>query len=210
LLNRFSLNPKPIYNLIPGTSPIKKCLFDKIKYENNCHEDEIFYAMAFKLNLKLSFDDKKQKHRFLYCGFHNNETKLQYEEATQIYKQILNNFNLKRYILNFDKQNNLPIKDSSLKHIETIDINCITFYTYEQNIIRINKNFKYLNKKDKSLYALAYMLYYNGGSFGIEDDFILEDYNSKLFTSRYDYFISKNFIDYPWIIFKPYTFTGFK
>ena len=76
-------------NLIPSCSAIKRHIFDILKYEDDCHEDRIFYAMASQLNLKVSSDDIDFPPRYYYSGWNNDDKIL--NRNTEIYiNKIIN------------------------------------------------------------------------------------------------------------------------
>jgi len=150
-------------NQIPGTSAIKKYVFDKIKYEPNCYEDDVFYKTASKLNLKVSYDDNI---KFIYNGFHPDNNHNELERISSIYKKILNN-NRNLYCfwfsgdINEKRKNSINIL-STLSGVNVVLIDYDKFYKYENSEIPIHKGFKYLSDVHKSDYARAYMMYFYG------------------------------------------------
>jgi hypothetical protein len=79
------------YHVIPGTSAIKRNVFNKIRYEDNCYEDHVFFATASKINLKLSYDlkDSVSIHRFNYSGYHPEINDKEVTRVSNIYTKVL-------------------------------------------------------------------------------------------------------------------------
>lgn len=177
--------------LIPGTSAIKKHVFDKIRYEHNCYEDQTFYATASKLNLKISFDDNKM-YRFIYSGFHPDKNHNESKRITNIYRSIIK---LDRNLYTFWFSNDMNEKRqqsintlSALSGVNVILIDHDKFYTYENPEIPIHQGFKYLSDVHKSDYARAYMMYFYGGGYSDikPNSFDWNVHFDKLFTSKKD------------------------
>lgn len=154
-------------SLIPGTSAIKRKVFDKIQYEPNCYEDLVFFAYAAKLNLKVSYDNNI---RFEYSGFHADKNGAEINRVSNIHiDMIKGNRNLYVY---WDSNSEITsnrtaclqsIKDFSAVNVIVIDDN--KFYTYNNPEIPIHKGFKYLSSVGKSEYVRAYMMYFYGNGY---------------------------------------------
>ena len=204
--NSESLNKRllDIYDdfLIPGTSAIKKVVFDKIRYEDSGYEDMVFYAKASKLNFKV-VNVNPTEPRFIYSGFHSNFNNKEVMRISKIYTKVLmGNRNI--YCFWFSKEvteNRKKAFDILCKNSKCniVLINSETFYTYENLEIPIHKGFPYLSDVHKSDYARAYMMYFYGeGYTDIKpNSFDWFPYFDMLFTSRHDVIGAKteNFYD---------------
>jgi hypothetical protein len=177
-------------NLISGIAAIKKYVFDNIKYENECYEDRIFYAMASKLNLKVSYDQYKSNPRFYYSGFHTNNKEL--DRVTNIYIDALINDKGPVYTFWFsDNMSENRLKALNILNSSCNDLHLINyeeFYKFENSEIKIHEGFKYLTDNHKSDYARAYMMYFYGGGYSDVkgNKFSWDKYFNKLFYSKYD------------------------
>lgn len=177
--------------LIPGTSAIKKHVFDKIRYEYNCYEDQTFYATASKLNLKIASDDNKM-YRFIYSGFHSDNHHNELKRVTNIYRSILS-LNRNVYAFWFSGEMNENRLSSlhtlqSLSGVNIVLINNENFPEYENQEMPIHPGFKYLSDVHKSDYARAYMMYFYGGGYSDikANSFDWNVYFDQLFISKKD------------------------
>ncbi len=174
--------------LIPGTSAIKKSVFDKIKYESNCYEDLILYSFSHVLNLKVSYD---KSIRFVYSGFHKETEHEEILRVSKIYQSMIQG---DRYLYCYwdteyqMSQNKLECLESMKKNsgVSVVLMNDEMFYLHENKEIPIHPKFKYLDKPSKSDYFRAYMMYFYGN--GCSDikmcNFDWNIYFNKLLYSR--------------------------
>jgi len=220
-LNRRLLN---IFDekLIPGTSAIKRNLFDRIKYQDNCYEDHILFATASKLNLKVSHDVEGSPYRFYYSGRHPEKNSKEINRVSKIYTEVISG---KRNIYCFLFSSN--IKDSEKKYIENLGhcckvnliiVNEKNFYNYENEEMPIHPYFKFLSDTNKAHYAKSYMRYFYGGGYP-EIEAKIFDWNiyfDELFLSSNDSIICgddvknniKPFENFQYV-FKPKTRSSF-
>jgi hypothetical protein len=177
-------------NYIPGTSAIKKYIFDTIHYEDNCYEDNIFYSTASLLNIKVA-KDKVDSPRFIYSGFHPEKNNSEVLRVGDIYKKVLqNNRNVYCFWFSDDMSDNRKnclkvLKEKSNVNIILIDFE--NFYLYQNEEIPIHDGFKYLSDIQKSDYARAYIMYFYGEGYSDikANDFDWNLYFDKLFTSKH-------------------------
>jgi hypothetical protein len=177
-------------NLIPGCSAIKKHVFDLLKYEDNCHEDKIFYAMASQLNLKVSSDSIDFPPRFYYNGWHSDDTEL--KRVTKIYIDFLIKGSADVYAFWFSEN----MSDNRFKALIKLYKSCPNlkllnleeFYKFNNKQLPIHEGFKYLTDHHKSDYARAYMMYFYGGGYSDvkANEFKWDPYFKELFYSRFD------------------------
>lgn len=181
------------YNLIPGTSAIKRKVFNILKYEDNCIEDHVFYKMAKSLNLSLSYDDDKNNYRFIYTKRHKPSNAKELERVTHIYDKVLHE-NRNLYCFWFS-QNKMSINRK--RALKTLQKNCgvnlklinlKTFYEYENIEIPIHPGFEYLTDVHKSDYAKVYMAYFYGEGYSDikADSFDWNIFFDELFLSKYN------------------------
>ena len=176
-------------NLIPGTSALKKHIFDKIKYEEGVHEDKIFYATASKMNLKISTDNNI---RFIYNGFNPKDEFNEKNRVNQIFCKVLNgDRNIYMFWFDEDITENRKKCIDSMKNNSNVNIvllNADQFQSYENEEIKIHPAFKYLSSVHKSDYARAYMMYFYGEGYSdIKDHgFDWNPYFNELFLSNKD------------------------
>lgn len=175
-------------NIIPGTSAIKKYFFKNLKYENDCHEDHVFYSMAYSLSPKVSFD---KSIRFDYSGWHNNKEET--NSVTQKYKSMLLGKDRNLFVCWFSDSITDGRRDA-LKNLASycnVDIKLITnktFYNYENKEIEIHRGFRFLSDVHKSDYARAYLMYFHGGGYSDikANEFDWNPYFDQLLSSKYD------------------------
>jgi hypothetical protein len=177
-------------NLISSHSAIKRHVFDKLKYEDNCHEDRVFYAMASQLDLKVSSDGPHVLPRLVYMGWHTNHEEL--NRVTEVYIQNIINSGSSVYSFWFSKN----MSENRKNALNTISKSCKTlhfldsegFYKFENLEIPIHKGFKYLTDNHKSDYARAYMMYFYGGGYSDlkPNEFDWTPYFKQLFSSKHD------------------------
>jgi hypothetical protein len=183
--------------IIPGTSAIKRSVFNNIRYENYTREDRILYAtIATNSSIKYIYDKKGSKPRFKYnsYNFYKKFDKISKEtdRITDIYIDILNK---KRNLYVFWFSN--IISENRSKALDQLKNNCgvnlllindYNFFKYENNEIPIHDAFKYLSDVHKSAYARTYMMYFYGGGYSdIKSNlFNWNKYFDELFYSRYD------------------------
>jgi hypothetical protein len=179
--------------LIPGTSAIKRYIFDKVRYESNCHEDNVLYKMLSKLNLKVGFDVNNQKDfRFYYNFFYKDKDFTEMLRVTDLYDKVLHG-DRNIYAFWFSKE----MSDDRKNALETLKKSCGVnlvlidfdkFYDYEHVEIPIHKNFKDLTDTDKSDYARAYMMYFYGEGYSDikANTFDWNIYFDKLFLSKFN------------------------
>ena len=175
--------------MIPGTSAIKKSLFNRLRYELGCYEDDVFYSVCHTLKAKVSYD---KSIRFSYSGFHLSKKHKELHRVGNIYKKVLSG-DRNIYCFWFSKD----ISPNRLKSIEIIKkfsksnmilLNEEDFYSYENSEIPIHKSFKYLSDVDKSNYARCYMMYFYGEGYSDikPNEFDWTTYFDQLFQSNYD------------------------
>jgi hypothetical protein len=180
------------YSVIPGTSAIKKYIFNQIRYESNCHEDHILYKMLSKLSLKVSFDINNQKDYRFYYNHISKNNKDEIERITEIYNKVLHN-NRNIYVFWFSKE----MSDNRKNALEVLKKSCGVnlllidydkFYEYEHKEIPIHKNFKDLTDVHKSDYARAYMMYFYGEGYSDikANTFDWNKYFDSLFLSKFN------------------------
>jgi hypothetical protein len=177
-------------NLIPSCSAIKKSVFDSIRYEHGCHEDNIFYAMASKLDIKFTYDSSDMPPRYIYSGWHTQNEEI--DRVTKIYKEMISGSNRPVYAFWFsdtiseNRKAGLKVLNKSAKNL--ILLNTQRFYSFENKEIPIHKGFKYLTANHKSDYARAYMMYFYGGGYSDvkPNDFNWGPYFDELFLSKGD------------------------
>lgn len=177
-------------SLVPSHSAIKRHLFDILKYEDNCHEDKVFYAMASQLDLKVSSDKESLPPRFNYSGWHTGDPEL--DRVSNIYTKNIIDGSAPVYSFWFSedmsetRSNALKILSESCKTLQLL--NSEEFYKFEHPELPIHKGFKYLTDNQKSDYARAYMMYFYGGGYSDvkANEFDWSPYFKKLFSSKYD------------------------
>lgn len=177
-------------NAIPSCSAIKKSVFKNIKYEHGCHEDNIFYAMASKLDIKLTYDHFSYPPRYEYSGWHTKNEDI--SRVNEIYKKIISGSHRPVYAFWFSKtisENRkaaLKVLAKSAKNL--VLLNTPRFYALENKEIPIHKGFTHLTDNHKSDYARAYMMYFYGGGYSDvkPNEFDWDPYFDKLFLSRAD------------------------
>lgn len=174
-------------NLIPGTSAIKKHVFDRLRYESQCFEDLIFYSMASKIELKVSFDNDI---RFAYTGSHPTDNNLELTRVSEIYRDILKE-KRKLYCAWFSKEMTTNRKKSlrilqENSGVDVVLINNDNFYEYENSEIPIHKGFFFLSDVDKADYVKAYIMYFYGGGYTDikSNSFDWNPYFDELFLSN--------------------------
>jgi hypothetical protein len=174
--------------LIPGCSPIKKSVFANIKYEHNCHEDAIFYAMASKLNINFTYDSADRSPRYYYSGWNSQSNEM--ERITRIYKEMISGSNRPVYAFWFSES----ITDNRARALEKLRsssknlvlLNTEEFLKYSHPELPIHEGFRYLTDNHKSDYARAYMMYFYGGGYSDikPNEFDWDPYFDQLFLSR--------------------------
>lgn len=174
-------------NMIPGTSAIKKNFASKIRNEDNCYEDRVFYSVAYLLNPTVAFD---KKIRFEYSGFHS-ENKALKEVSDYYVNMILGKRTI--YTCWFSNSMSSSRKEClrtliASSKVEVKIITNKTFYNYENSEIPIHKGFGYLSDVHKSDYARAYIMYFYGGGYSDikANDFNWNPYFDMLLSSKYD------------------------
>lgn len=176
-------------NLIPGTSAIKRYIFNNVRYEEGVYEDKVFYATLSKMNLKIAFDDQI---RFIYTGFNPKEEFHEKLRVTHIFCEVLkNNRNIYMFWFDEDITENRKKCIDSMKNNSNVNIvllNADQFQSYENEEIKIHPAFKYLSSVHKSDYARAYMMYFYGEGYSdIKDHgFDWNPYFNELFLSNKD------------------------
>ena len=176
--------------IMPGVTAIKRGLFEKIRYEDGCHEDLVFFATASKIKLKLTYDAVGTPPRFYYSGFHNNFEEL--DRVSNLYREVLSGNTRPVYAFWFSSTMNdtrkagLKILSKSAKNL--VLLNTPRFYEFENKEIPIHKAFKYLTDNHKSDYARAYMMYFYGGGYSDikPNSFDWDQYFDILYLSKYD------------------------
>jgi hypothetical protein len=184
-------------SIIPGTSAIKRDVFNKIRYSNNCYEDMVFYATASKLNLKVTNSNPDQP-RFKYSGFHPEKNTQEVSRVSKVYSKVLqSNRNLYCFWFNGrlteNRKKSLEVLRESCG-VNLILINIESFYEYQNKEIPIHDGFIHLSDVHKSDYARAYMMYFYGeGYTDIKaNSFDWNTYFDQLFLSKYDLIGYKN------------------
>ena len=173
---------------IPSSSAIKRSVFNRLRYEQGVHEDRVFYATCYILNLKASNDPRP---RFIYSGWSalSNTSKIY---PSSIYCDVLSN---KRslYVFWFSrrltKNRRLALKTMQQEcGVEIRLINNQNFFSYENSEIPIHEGFKYLSDVHKSAYARAYIMYFYGQGYSDikQNTFDWNKHFDELFTSKYD------------------------
>jgi hypothetical protein len=178
-------------NLIPGTSAIKRSVFEKIRYEEYTHEDLVLYSTASRLNLNI-VNVYPDSPRFIYNGFHVKDNDKEIERVSEIYKKVLSgNRNIYCFWFSDNMSDNRKkclkvLKENSNVNIVLIDYE--QFYLYENTEIPIHPGFKYLSDVHKSAYGRAYMMYFYGEGYSDikANAFDWNPYFDDLFTSRAD------------------------
>jgi len=178
-------------SLIPGTSAIKRSVFNKIRYERFTYEDLTFWFIASKLNLTVA-NPTPDDIRFIYAGYHIKPNRDEITRVSEIYKKVLKN-DRNLYCFWFsgkmseNRKKSLDILRQQSK-VNVVLIDLPTFYKYEHKEFSIHKGFKYLSDVHKSAYARAYMMYFYGeGYTDIKaNSFDWNPYFDQLFTSNFD------------------------
>jgi len=180
--------------MIPGPTAIKKHVFDKIRYEDNCHEDHVLFSVMSKLGMKVAADPVGNQYRFFYSGYHSKNKEL--DRVTDIYSKVLKE-NVNIYVMWFSKHMNDNRKKSlncliKKSGANVVIVNNNNFYNYENKELPIHRSFKYLTDVHKSDYARAYIMYFYGEGYSDlkSNDFEWNEHFDKLFTSN------KTFIGY--------------
>jgi hypothetical protein len=177
--------------LIPGTSAIKRSVFDKLRYERGALEDLVLWCMSFKSNLSFANSNPDQV-RFIYAGYHMRPSRDEIRRVSDIYKKVLRN-DRSVYCFWFsetmseNRQKSIDMMKNSC-NVNLVLINNETFYQYENKEIPIHPGFKYLSDVDKSNYARAYMMYFYGEGYSDikANSFDWNPYFDQLFTSNKD------------------------
>lgn len=181
-------------NLISSVTAIKKHVFESIRYELGCFEDQVFYSMASSLGLTVTSDDNDKSPRFIYSGPHGSLSDPEFERVSSIYSNILQKKTMPVYAFWFSSfksmSKNRKIALSTLKKYckDLIFLNEEGFFKYENSEIPIHKGFIYLTDNHKSDYARAYMMYFYGGGYSDikPNKFYWDAYFEKLFLSNAD------------------------
>lgn len=183
---------------IPGTSAIKKHIFNNIRYEDGCFEDAVLYAtLSTNKKISYSFDSDKNEPRFYYSGwtFSDKNKKDQADELNRVSNVYTNVLSGKRDVYAFWFSGNMA--DNRLQALKTLRESCGVnlvlidnekFYNYENKEIPIHKAFQYLSDVHKSDYARVYMMYFYGQGYTDvkRSSFDWNEYFEKLFYSRFD------------------------
>jgi hypothetical protein len=178
------------YATIPSNSALKKSVFDKFRYEDNCIEDLVLYSMLAKQDYKVGYDNSR--YRYIYSGYHYNYGE-EPKRVSKIYQQIVAKKYRPLYVCWFSREmsHNRRAALKALYKNSNVDIEVISdknFYSYNNQEIPIHPAFEYLSDVHKSAYARAYLMYFYGGGYSDikENTFDWNPFFDQLFSSKYD------------------------